>query len=178
MAEKQKKVQEYKIKAVEALQDRFEESEDFIFTNFRGLTVEQISDLRKQLRQESSEYKVIKNNYAKIAFSNMKVEGVDDFLVGPTAIAMAKGESGPTAKVLVKFAEETPVEIKGGFINGRIFDPTEVEDFSKLPTRLELIAKLMGTMNAPVQHLAFALNGVTQNLVRALQAVADQKNEG
>ncbi|MCF7945960.1 MAG: 50S ribosomal protein L10 [Spirochaetia bacterium] len=178
MAEEyQVKVQQPKVDAVRALKEEFSSTEDYIFTNYRGLTVEQISDLRTRLRKENALYKVVKNRFAKIALQELEKPMVDDQLKGPTAIALSKGDAGPVAKVLVEFAKDAPMEIKGGILNGNVFDAKQVEAFSKLPTRDELIASLMGTMRAPIQNVVYVLNAVPTKLVRTLQAVADAKNE-
>ncbi len=173
----EKTVQQYKIDAVQTLRDEFEGVNDFFFTNYRGLTVEQITDLRNKLRENDGEFRVVKNNFARIAFHDMDQKELDDFLVGPTALALARGESGPVAKDLVEFAKESPVEVKGGLINGNVYDTGQVEAYSKLPTRLELIQMLMGTMQAPARDAAAVLNAVPEKLVRTLKAVADQKAE-
>lgn len=175
METKEKKVQPYKLEAVAELKELLESAKDYIFTNYRGLTVEQISDLRRKLREEDAEYKVVKNRFARIAFRQMDKPELGDNLIGPTAIALSKEEAGPVAKVLVKFRQETPVELKGGLIDGEVFDAEQIEAYSKLPTRDELIAKLMGTMQAPLQNLVSTLNAIPQKLVRTLQAVADKK---
>ncbi len=171
----EKKVQQVKIDAVAALREQFEGVGSFIFTDYRGLTVEQVTELRAKLRAQNAEYHVIKNNLAKIAFKDLGKEGLDEYLVGPTAVAMAHDEAGPVAKTLIDFAKDTSVELKAGYFDGAVFDQAGVVAFSKLPTRIELIAKLMGTMNAPVQNVAYVLNGVTEKLVRTLAAVAEKK---
>lgn len=177
MAEETKKIQQYKIDAVKKLKDRFGESKDFIFTDYRGLSVEKITDLRTKLRDRQAEYRVVKNRFAKIAFGEMDYNMIDDYLVGPTAIALSKDDAGPVAKALFDFAKEASLEIKGGIIDGKVFTADDVEAFSKLPTKDELYALLMGTMNAPLQHFVGALNAIPSKLVRTLQAVADQKAE-
>jgi large subunit ribosomal protein L10 len=91
---------------------------------------------------------------------------------------MAKEDSGEVAKILLKYGKDTPVDIKGGLIEGTYFDSKQIEAYSKLPTRLELISMLMSTMNAPIQNLVYAINGVTTKLVRTLQAVADKQASG
>ena len=177
MSDYQTRVTKEKESFVQNLQDLFGDSQDYIFTNYRGLTVSQITELRTRLRQENAAYRVVKNRYAKIALKNLEEPEVDDFLIGPTAVALPKDESGAVAKVLVEFAKDNPVEIKGGIIEGQVFDAKQMEAYSKLPTKDELMAKLMGTMNAPLQHFLYALNGVPTKLARTLQAVADKKKE-
>jgi large subunit ribosomal protein L10 len=169
------KVQPSKIEAVAALKEQFGDVTDFFFADYRGLTVEQITELRGNLRKLGAEFHVVKNNYAKIAFKQLEKEGLDGFLAGPTAIAIVKDEAGPVAKALLDFSDEAPVEVKGGLVDGNIFDVEQVEQFSKLPTKLELIQMLMGTMQAPARNLACALNDVTTKLVRTLDAVREKK---
>ncbi len=172
------KIQPSKLEAVAALKEQFGEVTDFFFADYRGLTVAQITELRDNLRKLGAEFHVVKNNYAKIAFKQLEKEGVDGFLVGPTAIAIVREDAGPVAKALLKFAGESPVEVKGGYVDGNVFDVKQVEQFSKLPTKLELIQMLMGTMQAPARNLACALNDVTTKLVRTLDAVREQKANG
>lgn len=173
----EKKIQPNKLEAVAALKEQFGEITDFFFADYRGLTVEQITDLRVNLRKLGAEFHVVKNNYAKIAFRQLEKEGLDGFMVGPTAVALVKDEAGPVAKALLEFADDSPVEIKGGFVDGNVFDNKQVEQFSKLPTRIELIQMLMGTMQAPARNLACALNDVTTKLVRTMDAVREQKEQ-
>lgn len=175
MAEYTTKVQSHKVESVDSLKHAFEGVNDYIFTNYRGLTVAQITELRNRLRAENAVYKVIKNRFAKIALKDMDQPLVDEHLTGPTAVALARGESGTVAKILFEMSKELPLEVKGGIINGNVFNAAQVEAFSKLPSRLELIAKLMGTMKAPIQNLVYTIDAVPTKLVRTLQAVADQK---
>ena len=173
--EKGKKVQPYKMEAVAEMKVLFETAKDYIFTSYRGLTVDQITDLRRKLREKSADYKVIKNRFAKIAFRQMEKPELGDNLIGPTAVALSKEEAGPVAKILIDFAKDTAVEVKGGLIDGEVFDAGQMVAYSKLPTKDELISMLMSAMQAPLQNLVFALNGVPTKLVRTLQAVADKK---
>jgi large subunit ribosomal protein L10 len=177
MSDYQVKIQDYKVAAIDAVKGDFENIKDIIFTDYRGLTVEQITDLRNKLRAQDSVYKVVKNRYAKIALKQLDRPDVGDHLVGPTAVALVSNEAGPVAKELVTFAKDGVLVIKGGIIDGNVFDADQIIEFSKLPTRLELIAKLMSTMNAPLQNVVYILNAVPQKLVRTLQAVADKKGE-
>ncbi len=177
MSDYQVKIQDYKVKAIDEVKGNFENIKDIIFTNYRGLTVEQITELRGKLRAQGSVLKVVKNRFAKIALEQLGRPDVGDQLVGPTAVALVSDEAGPVAKELVDFAKGGVLVIKGGIIDGDVFDADQVVEFSKLPTRLELIAQLMRTMNAPLQNVVYVLNGVPQKLVRTLQAVADQKGE-
>ena len=171
------KIQPHKTEALEVLKATLVENQEFIFTNYRGLTVEQITDLRGRLRAQQADYKVVKNRYAKLAFEQLDKGAAADVFVGPTAIALVKDDSAAIAKLLFDFAKDTSVEVKGAYVDGRFFDAAQTEALSKLPGRDQLLAQLMATMNAPLQNLVYAMNGVTQKLVRVLQAVADKKAE-
>lgn len=169
------KIQPEKVEAINELKSEFEGVDNFIFTDYRGLTVEQITELRNKLREAGATYRVVKNRFAKIALRELEKPEVGDMLVGPTAVVVSGEEAGAAAKELFAFAKDAPVEVKGGIIAGDVFDSAEMEAYSKLPSKLELIAKLMGTMNAPVQNLVYILNAVPEKFVRTLQAVADDK---
>lgn len=177
MSEYTVKIQPEKVEAVNALKGDFDGVDNFIFTDYRGLTVEQITELRNKLRESGSTYKVVKNRFAKIALRELDKPEVGDMLVGPTAVVISGDEAGAAAKTLFSFAKEAPVDIKGGIIGSDVFDSSQMEAYSKLPTKPELIAKLMGTMNAPVQNMVYILNAVPEKFVRTLQAVADSKSE-
>ena len=176
MAEYKTKLQQHKIDAINELKEMFEESGDFIVTDYRGLNVVQITELRDKLREAGATFRVVKNRFTKIALSDLEMPEISDKLIGPTALALTSDEAGPVAKVLVDFTGDTSLELKGAVIDGQIFDIDQVKAFSKLPTRLELIAQLMSAMNGAVTNLMYVLKAVPQKLVRTLQAVADQKD--
>lgn len=178
MVENPQKIQQYKIDAVSELKEFFGNSRDIIFTDYRGLTVEQITNLRTQLRENNAVLKVVKNRFAKIALKEMQYPEVNDQLTGPTAIALSLGDSGPVAKTLLKFSEDAALDVKGGIVDGNVFTPEQIAAYSKLPGKEQLIAQLMSVMKAPLQNLVFVINGVPQKLVRTLQAVADKKAQG
>ncbi len=175
MADYERKTQQSKVDAINELKEEFAQVEDFIFADYRGLTVEQISELRGQLREEGATFKVVKNRFAKIALNELGRPDVGDQLTGPTAIALSGADSGVVAKILLKYAKDAPLEVKGGIVAGDVYSLSQVEAYSKLPTRDELIAKLMGTMQAPIQNVVCLLNAVPETFVRTLQAVADSK---
>ena len=171
-----KKIQETKTKAIGELKESLGKTEDFIFTDYRGLNVERISTLRKNLRAKEVKFKVIKNNFARIAFEQLSAPDVSQYLIGPTAIAIVSKDANEVAKILFDFAKETPaLKIKGALIGRNIFGASQTEAFSKLPGRLELISMLMSVINGPARSLAAALNDVPARLVRTVKAIADQK---
>jgi large subunit ribosomal protein L10 len=174
-----KKIQDSKVQAIAKAKTLFEEAPDFIFTDYRGLTVAQITELRKRLREKGAQYRVIKNNFARIAFQELsKPEGVSDYLFGPTAIAVAPRDSNEVAKILFEFTKEAPVlVVKGGLVGDAVYDAKQVEAFSKLPGKLELISMMMSVINGPARGIASALNEIPSQLVRTIKAVADKKAE-
>jgi len=175
-----KKIQDAKVASIGETKEAFSASQDFIFTDYRGLTVEQITNLRKQLRGKGADYKVVKNNFARIAFEQLSAPGdVALYLKGPTAIAIAPKDANEVAKILFDFTKEASVlKIKGGLVGKDVYNAQQVEAFSKLPSKLELISMLMSVMNGPARNLAAALNDVPARLVRTVKAIADKKAEG
>ncbi len=145
--------------AVKELRDEFEQYSGFIFTDYRGMTVEQITNLRKELLNNDGAYRVVKNRFAKLAMKDLGLDIDDSVFVGPTAIALSKDDSAnEVAKSVFKAKNDgAPMVVKCAKIDGKLFDSAEIEAFSKLPGRLELLASLMGTMKAPVQKLAATL---------------------
>ena len=174
-----KKIQESKTKAIGELKESFSVSKDFIFTDYRGLSVEQITALRKNLNPKEVEYKVVKNNFARLAFEQLSMPDVSAYLVGPTAVAIAPNDPNEVAKILFDFAKETPaLKIKGALIGESVYNAAQAEAFSRLPGKLELISMLMSVMNGPARNLAAALNDVPSRVVRTIKAIADKKAEG
>ena len=158
MAVRAKKIQPAKAQAIEEAKKTFADYSDFIFADYRGLTVEQITALRDKLREKNAVLKVVKNNFARIAFEDMKVENVADYLKGPTVVAMAKEDSNEVAKVLFDFAKDAPtLTVKGAYVEKEVYDAAKIEAFSKVPGKKQLIAMLMSAMNGPVQKLAATL---------------------
>jgi len=174
-----KRIQDAKVTSIGRIKESFSVSEDFIFTNYRGLTVEQITNLRKQLRGKGATYKVVKNDFARIAFEQLSApKEVASYLTGPTAIAIAPKDSNEIAKILFDFTKEAPVlKVKGGLVGKDVYNAAQVEAFSRLPSKLELISMLMSVMNAPARNLAAALNDIPARLVRTIKAIADKKAE-
>jgi len=175
MAEKTQKIQPYKTEGIQKIKELIESNQNVIFTDFRGLNVAQITDLRRSLQEKESEYRVVKNSYARLALRELGFPFEEDFLIDPTALALVKTDIGPISKVLFDFTKDSTLKIKGGLIEGKVVSSTDVEAISKLPGRDELYAMLMGTMNAPLTNMVYAMNGVVTKLVRTVQAVAESK---
>jgi large subunit ribosomal protein L10 len=171
------KVQQYKVEAVERLKGWFKETPDLIFSDFRGLTFPQMIDLRDKLAGQKTAYRVVRNAFAKIALKESGLPDASAMLEGPTALAFLGPDPGPGTKVVVDFMKGTPLKVKGGIVGGRLYSVKEVEALSRLPSRNALLGLLMGTMNAPLTHLMYAMNGVASKLVRTLAAVAVEKGK-
>ncbi len=169
MAIRTKQIRSDKVEAVADVKAAFDTAKDLIFTEYRGLTVEQITALRAKLRENRCSYRVIKNNFARIALEEMDKGSLCDYFTGPTAVALYSGDddANSAAKILFDFAKDTPaLVIKGGYIDGDVYDAKKLEAYSKLPGKKDMIAMLMSAMQA-----------VTSKFVRTLQAVADKKSE-
>jgi large subunit ribosomal protein L10 len=167
--------QKYKVERVEALREELKDFHSFIFTDYRGLNVQQISELRNNLRDKGARYHVIKNRYAKRVFQDLGFEGMDQYLVNPTAIAYFEENLSAIAKVLIDSSEETTLELKGGYSDGSIISSEELLKISKLPSRDVLLAQLFGMLNAPQRGLVTVLHGIISKFVRTLKAVQDIK---
>jgi large subunit ribosomal protein L10 len=166
MAMRATKIQSIKAEGIGDLKNMIGDAKDFIFTEYRGLTVEQISALRRQLRDKNAEFHVIKNNFARIAFDDLgftkEVVGV---LSGPTAVAFAKADSNEVAKVLLDFAKEVPaLKVKAGLVDKGFMGMAEIAAFSKLPSRNTLIAMFMAGLKSPVQKLVYTLVAYQEKL--------------
>jgi len=177
MAEKTQKIQPYKTEGIRKIKELIQSSSDVIFTDFRGLNVAQITELRRCLQEKEGEYRVVKNNYARLALNDLGFPFEEEFLIDPTALALAQADVGPITKVLSDFTRDSTLRIKGGLVDGKVVSAAEVEAISKLPGRDQLYAMLMGTMNAPLRNLVYLMNEVVTRLVRTLQAVADSKEK-
>lgn len=164
MALRTKNPNRQKTEAIESIKNDVKASSAFIFTEYRGLKVEQITELRKKLRENACTYKVVRNNFARIAFEDADIKDVDSWLTGPTALAMIEEDANLAAKTLFEYAKDAPaLVIKGAVVDGEIYDAKQIEAFSKLPGKKDLIAMFMSTVNA-----------TTSKFVRTLQAIVDK----
>jgi large subunit ribosomal protein L10 len=166
-----------KAAAVAELVDSFQESTGAVLTEYRGLTVKQLQDLRRSLG-ENANYAVVKNTLAKIAASEAGIDGFEDLLVGPTAIAFVNGDVVEAAKGLRDFAKANPtLVIKGGVLDGKPLDSAEVAKLADLESREVLMGKLAGAMLASLSQAVYLLNAPISQVARlagALQAKAEQ----
>jgi large subunit ribosomal protein L10 len=166
-----------KAAAVAEIVETFQESAGAVLTDYRGLTVKQLQDLRRALG-ENANYAVVKNTLTQIAAREAGVEGFDDLLTGPTAIAFIKGDVVEAAKGLRDFAKANPeLIIKGGLYEGKSLDAGEIAKLADLESREVLLGKLAGAMLASLSQAVYLLNAPlaqTARLAGALQAKAEQ----
>jgi large subunit ribosomal protein L10 len=175
MAQEVKKIQPAKLEAAAKLKEQIRARSDLIFSDFRGLSFPQMTELRAKLGEKDTAYRVVRNAVARVALREAGLPDASDILVGPTALAFLGGDPGAAAKVMLDFAKGAPLQLKGGVIGGKRFAVPEIEALSRLPGRDQLLAMLMGTMNAPLRNLMYVMNGVVSKLVRTLAALADKK---
>ncbi len=166
---------------ISELREIMASSKGAVLTDYRGLTVAEITNLRRKLRDQNAEYHIVKNTLFKIALGDQLTPGLEELLVGPTAIAFFKDEfTAPTKTVLdfVRDSKKQEVLVKGGFFEGKLYNPEQVTAISKLPSREQLIANVVGSINAPISEFVGTLDGILSSFVRTIQAIADQKAEG
>jgi len=146
---------------VKKLADKMKESAIVLLVDYRGINVEQDTVLRKSVREAGAEYSVIKNNITRRALEACGIKELDEVLVGPTAVIIAKEEYLPTLKAIYKFAKVNDFyKIKGGVLEGKVSSVEELTTLAQLPSREELIAKLAGCLLANVSKLAATLDAV------------------
>jgi len=161
------KVLENKKAVVAALTERLKNAQAGVIADYRGLTVAQDTELRAKLREAGVEYTIVKNTLTYFAAKEVGLEELEPVLHGPTALATSDSDLVAPAKVLVEFAKKNEqLEIKGGFVEGKVISVDEVNVYASIPSKEVLISKMMGSLQAPVG-----------NLVRALDAIAKKMEE-
>ena len=161
---------------VEEIKDRFSDSNAVLLADYRGLSVKEVQQLRVKLREAGAEMTVYKNSLTEIAMRELALPDMADYLAGPTAFIFAGEDPVAPAKALTAFAKDhKALELKGGLVENQIVNADGVKAIATLPSREELIAKLLGTMVNPLVGFARVLNGPVEAFARTVQAVADQK---
>lgn len=168
---------EEKAEAIAELAERLRSSDTVFATDFRGLTVKQLSELRDRLRAVETEYTVVKNTLARRAAGDTGREALLPYLEGPTGLVWVGGDPAVAAKALDGFASEHPavLSIKGGLLEGADLPPADVVRLAKLPSRDVLLGQLAGTIAAPLTGLAGGLSNLIGGLARSLSAVQAQR---
>jgi large subunit ribosomal protein L10 len=165
-----------KTAVVDDLKTKLENAESVLLADFSGVNVKDVSSLRNSFREANVEYLVAKNTLVKRAFVDSPWQGLEPYLEGPTALIISEDQGVTAAKIISKFREDhksfTP---KAGMMSEQILDVNTIEEMAKMPTRDELIAKLMGSLNSPITGLVYVLNDTVARAVRVLSQVAKAK---
>ncbi len=155
---------ELKKPIVDEISEVIKDAQGLVLVDYRGLTVEQDTILRKQLREAGITYKVFKNTMMNFAFKGTDFEALSPHLEGPSAIAVSKDDATAPARVIVKFAKDAPqLELKAGVVEGVLYDAKGIAEIAKIPSREELLSKLLGSLQSPISNLARVLNQIAQN---------------
>ena len=154
---------ELKQPVVQEISERIKDAQSVVLVDHRGLTVEQDTQLRRELRQAGVVYKVYKNTMMNFAFKGTDCEGLSQYLEGPSAMAVSTEDATAPARVLAKFAKTAKaLEIKGGVVEGIVYDAAGIANIAEIPSREELISKLLGSLQSPITNFARVMNQLAE----------------
>lgn len=169
-----------KIDLVEKYSQKFKEAKSIFLADFKGMSVEETNDLRRDFRSAGVEYRIVKNTLALLSFKNAGLDDMDDFLVGCTAFAFSDQDPVAPIKVIMDYTKkhkDAKIEIKGCIFEGQIFKADQAGSLASLPTRDVLLAQFVGVLQAPMSNLLGVLQATGQKLVGILESVKNQKTE-
>lgn len=162
--------------AISEIQQKFSISKSVILADYRGLNVAEVTELRKKLREAGVDYKVAKNTLTSRAAKAANIDGLDQFLSGPTALAFGINDVVIPAKILADFAKDhKKLELKGGVLEGKVISLAAVKDLANLPSREALLGQVAGVLQAPLRGLAIVLSGPLRKAAYAVEAIRKQK---
>ena len=154
---------ELKQPIVAEISEAIKEAQSVVLVDYRGLTVEQDTNLRKQLREAGVTYKVYKNTMMNFAFKGTDFEGLAPYLEGPSAVAISTTDATAPARILAKFAKDAKaLEIKAGVVEGLVYDAAGMQSIAQIPSREELISKLLGSLQSPITNFARVMNQLAE----------------
>ena len=154
---------ELKQPIVDEISEQIKDAQSVVLVDYRGLTVEEDTRLRRQLREAGVTYKVYKNTLMNFAFKGTDCESLASYLAGPSAIAVSKDDATAPARVLAKFAKEAPaLEMKAGVVEGTFYDEAGIKAIASVPSREELLSKLLGSLQSPIANLARVLSQIAE----------------
>lgn len=154
---------ELKKPVVDEISEKLKNAQTVVLVDHRGLTVEEDTILRKQLREAGVSYKVYKNTMMNFAFKGTDFEELSKYLEGPSAMAVSDSDATAPARILSKFAKTAPkLEIKGGVVDGVLYDAKGIGQIADIPSREELLSRLLGSMKSPISNLARVLNQIAE----------------
>jgi large subunit ribosomal protein L10 len=170
---------EEKAVLIDQLHDELGKSQAVFVTDYTGLNVEKITQLRKSIKDAGGSYRVVKNTLLSRAAHDTPASKLDEFLAGPTAIAIALKDPVAIAKALVNFAKDNEqLEIQSGVLGIQVLKPEDVQSLAKMPGREELLAKMLGSINAPVSNFVGVFAAMLRQLLYVLSAIEKQKRQG
>lgn len=170
------KSRDRKQEELEQLKAELVKAKNIVVARFQGITVAQDTELRQKIRETRSSYRVVKNTLARDAAKGLPVEGIASSFQGPTSLAYNETDPVALAKALTAFAKTNPLfTFKAGIVEGRVVNIAELAEIAALPSREELIAKVLFLLNAPAQRIATAVNGVARNLAVVVSQAVEQK---
>ena len=154
---------ELKKPIIEEIQSSIKDAKSVVVVDYRGLTVEQDTRLRKSLRENNVTYKVYKNTMINFAIKGTEFESLAPYLEGPTAIAISTEDATAPARAICKFAKEAPkLEVKAGIVEGTAYDAAGITQIASVPSKEELLAKLLGSMKSPISNFARVINQIAE----------------
>ena len=161
---------------VDSIRDQFERASLSVVAEFEGIAVAEVTEFRSKLREAEGQFRVVKNSLAKRAVDGDDAQALGEFFKGPVGVVFSYGDPAATAKVVKEFAKgRDGFQVKAGFIEGQLLDAPGVNQIADLPSRDELVARMLRSMNSPISGLATVLAGTVRGLVYTLSAVADKK---
>ena len=167
----------FKSEKISQMKEKIEKAKVAIVTDYKGLSVEEITKLRRSIQKEDGDYMVTKNTLAKLAVKGTEYEILTDALTGPVAIAFGFEDQVAPAKALAKFIKESKKgEILAAAMDGKLLSAAEAKALASLPSKQEIYAKMLGCINSPASGIANSVNAVMSSLTRAMAAVRDQKS--
>jgi len=163
---------------VRELTEKLKKAKGIVLADYRGLTVEQDTRLRKAMRDAGIDYQVTKNSIIHFAAAEANLTGLEPYLNGPTALAISLTDPVAPSKVLTKFDKDfEKFELKAGVVEGKVLTVDGVRELSTLPSKEELLSKMLGSLKSPINGFVDVLNGNLRGLVVVLNAIAEQKQE-
>lgn len=155
---------ELKAQKVQEIREKMEKAKSLVLVNYQGINVEQDTELRSTLRKNNVEYKVYKNTMVTRAAQELGIEGLEQYLEGPVSIAFGYDDETTAAKLIADFAKASKkLEIKGGYVDGKVYDAELMNQLAKIPAKEVLIGKFLGSIKSPLSNLVYMLNAVAES---------------
>lgn len=160
MAGKNRQLKEAK---VQEIREKFEKAQSIVLASYQGLNVEEDTELRKKLREAGVEYKVYKNTLVTLATKELGLEGIAEYLEGPVSVAIGYDDATAPARILNDFAKDhKKLQLKAGIVEGQIFDEAKIKELASIPPKEVLVAKLLGSLKAPLSKFVYLINAIAE----------------